>query len=235
MKKILCVLVSVTLLFCVLSLSALAAGEEPLALKGPSGSVAVGEEFQVVLCVTASDIAAFQYSVAYDEAFRILSTELVDATDSTLVNHVAKGVWLNMPLSESVDIGNFGILSNTDLSGEFIVFTFTSVSAVDGGVISVEAFGSDNEENRKDFPVSSVEVTTIDPSAKLLGDVNGDGAISQTDSVLLLRSISGWTVSIDAVAADINRDGKLTQTDYAFLVRYLAGWDVSYAIGQPIP
>lgn len=235
MKKIFRVCIAAALLACMLSVTALAAGEGTISLEGPPAAVAVGDEFQVILSVEAEDIAAMQYSLTFDEAFRIVNTEIVSGMPGSLPYHVAKGIWANIEgFSWDVQEEDLSSLCNTDLSGQLIVFTFKSVSEVKDGDISVWAMGCDVEENVIEFEDTSVKVTVSDPSGKLLGDVNGDGVVKQSDSTFLLRYLSGSANTIDMDTADINGDGKLTQTDYSYLVRYLAGWTVQYAIGQPI-
>ena len=64
-----------------------------------------------------------------------------------------------------------------------------------------------------------------------LGDINGDGKINGTDSLLLQRYNNGWTdlpqiKSIEAM--DINGDGKINGTDALLLQRYNNGWDIEY-------
>ncbi|MBR6967402.1 MAG: glucosaminidase domain-containing protein [Ruminococcus sp.] len=61
---------------------------------------------------------------------------------------------------------------------------------------------------------------------KLTGDINGDGALSKADGMLLSRFIAGWEgIVIDTDAADINGDGTVSKADGMILARYLAGWE----------
>ncbi|MBR3555045.1 MAG: hypothetical protein IKN89_03970 [Oscillospiraceae bacterium] len=71
----------------------------------------------------------------------------------------------------------------------------------------------------------TVDMAALSASAMILvGDVNGDGSVTNADAALLKRYIAGWSVSIDRNAADINRDGSVTNADAALLNRYIAGW-----------
>lgn len=58
----------------------------------------------------------------------------------------------------------------------------------------------------------------------VLGDVNGDQAVNDQDSILLSRYLAGWGNEIDTAAADINGDGSVNDQDSIILSRTLAGW-----------
>ncbi len=69
-------------------------------------------------------------------------------------------------------------------------------------------------------------VTAPDISIKnvVLGDVNGDGAVSLLDVTRLRKYIAGgWDVSVDFDAADVTGDGNVTQLDVTRLRKYIAG------------
>ena len=68
------------------------------------------------------------------------------------------------------------------------------------------------------------KATGITSATVLVGDVNGDGSVTNADAALLKRYVAGWSVSIDRNAADLNRDGSVTNADAALLNRYIAGW-----------
>ena len=77
-------------------------------------------------------------------------------------------------------------------------------------------------------------VVTVDEEEEpsiLYGDVNGDGKITNTDSLMLMRYLSNLdpitgesTIKVQA-GADVNGDGKLTNTDSLMLMRYLSNLD----------
>ena len=62
-----------------------------------------------------------------------------------------------------------------------------------------------------------------------VGDVNGDGEVTNRDSIILERYIAGWDGYADYIvnpdAADLNRDGEITNRDVMILDRYVAGWE----------
>ena len=63
------------------------------------------------------------------------------------------------------------------------------------------------------------------------GDLDEDGVITTTDTVLLRRYIAGgYGVTLNPSAADLNSDGVLTSTDVVILRRYIAG---GYGIELP--
>ena len=62
----------------------------------------------------------------------------------------------------------------------------------------------------------------------VLGDVDGDGEISDWDAIVIERYLAGWDVTIDESASDIDGDDDLSDWDAILLARYLAGWDIEY-------
>lgn len=57
------------------------------------------------------------------------------------------------------------------------------------------------------------------------GDVNDDGEVDITDSVLLQRYVAGWPgIEINLAAADVNGDGEADITDSVILQRHVAAW-----------
>ena len=60
----------------------------------------------------------------------------------------------------------------------------------------------------------------------IVGDVDGDGEITDWDAIMLNRYLAGWEVEMNSAAADTDGDGELTDWDAIVLERYLAGWDI---------
>ncbi|MCR5808766.1 MAG: hypothetical protein K6G56_04315 [Clostridiales bacterium] len=63
------------------------------------------------------------------------------------------------------------------------------------------------------------------PPDPLLGDVNGDGAVNNTDALLLLRytmSLIGES-DLDLSVGDLNGDGSYTSADVLIIIRYTMG------------
>ncbi|MBQ7821331.1 MAG: glycoside hydrolase family 3 C-terminal domain-containing protein [Clostridia bacterium] len=63
----------------------------------------------------------------------------------------------------------------------------------------------------------------------LLGDVDGDGYVAASDSVMLERYFAKWSGYgedvLDLTVADVDADGEVVSADGVILARYLAKWD----------
>lgn len=55
----------------------------------------------------------------------------------------------------------------------------------------------------------------------LLGDVNDDEAVNETDISVLTKYIAGWTVTVDTEKSDMNHDGKIDGKDAILLAKKL--------------
>lgn len=63
-------------------------------------------------------------------------------------------------------------------------------------------------------------------SSFVLGDVNCDNVVDETDAEILRKYIAKWKdISVDAMAADINKDGVINIKDATILRRHIAGWE----------
>ncbi len=60
-------------------------------------------------------------------------------------------------------------------------------------------------------------------AASFLGDVNGDGTISMSDTVALGRFLSGTYALSDPTVADVDDNGIIDVTDQNILSGYLVG------------
>ena len=56
----------------------------------------------------------------------------------------------------------------------------------------------------------------------ILGDIDGDGVLTNGDITMAVRIASGWNIHVDMVLADITGDGKVTNRDIIALIRKLA-------------
>jgi len=74
----------------------------------------------------------------------------------------------------------------------------------------------------------SVVNSTVTVCSRVVGDVNGDGKITNSDVIKLARSLIGLTTLTEEqqLAADVNGDGKITNSDVIKLARSLIGLTV---------
>ncbi len=68
-------------------------------------------------------------------------------------------------------------------------------------------------------------VVVIKTASETVGDINGDGAVTNKDRFILNRFLAGMVgyTDIDRTLADINGDGDVTQADAEYLTNHLAG------------
>ena len=75
--------------------------------------------------------------------------------------------------------------------------------------------------------VAAVSVTVQEPSARIPGDVTGDGKVNLSDVVRLLKYVSKWDVTINEANSDVTGDGKINLSDVVRLLKYVSKWDVA--------
>lgn len=84
---------------------------------------------------------------------------------------------------------------------------------------------SDNEDAaRSDIDEAVKALTREVAQARLLGDVDGDGAVTTSDTAAVLRASAEITElsGTDAASADVNGDGVADTSDAALILRYAA-------------
>lgn len=84
---------------------------------------------------------------------------------------------------------------------------------------------SDNEDAaRSDIDEAVKALTRKVAQARLLGDVDGDGAVTTSDTAAVLRASAEITElsGTDAASADVNGDGVADTSDAALILRYAA-------------
>ncbi|MBQ2679287.1 MAG: hypothetical protein IJF98_03725 [Firmicutes bacterium] len=90
-------------------------------------------------------------------------------------------------------------------------------------------FNEQANGNKMTDYASELKVIMGTGAATTIGDVNGDGDITQTDKLILSRYLAKWDgydkKIVNWDAADINKDKDVTQTDKLILSRYLAKWE----------
>lgn len=84
---------------------------------------------------------------------------------------------------------------------------------------------SDNEDAaQSDIDEAVKALTRKMAQARLLGDVDGDGAVTTSDTAAVLRASAEITElsGTDAASADVNGDGVADTSDAALILRYAA-------------
>jgi hypothetical protein len=66
----------------------------------------------------------------------------------------------------------------------------------------------------------------------LYGDLDGDGAVSMADLILMLRFFAQPGVTIDELAADVNGDGVVDNSDLILFLRFFAQQGIT--LGRPL-
>ena len=183
---------------------------------------APGEEITVeIFTVNNPGVAGLLIDVLYD----------VDAL--TLTNVTAGDFEGAVEFLENEDGARLGFVTNRDEieDGVLFVLTFTVADEADGqyliDVVGVEG-GIVNGEND---PVEFIAAGgSLNVSNVLLGDVTGDGRVSISDAVMLLRIASGDTElpAFDMEAANVSTDGDtpemlINTADVILLLQYLTG------------
>ena len=65
----------------------------------------------------------------------------------------------------------------------------------------------------------------IEKYAPMLGDVDGDRSITNSDVTMIIRVLSGWKEGFVSVNIDVNEDKKTNNRDAIALIQKVAGWD----------
>jgi len=58
----------------------------------------------------------------------------------------------------------------------------------------------------------------------VIGDVDDDGSITNSDITYIIRYLSGFSVSVDRYVADITADSKINNRDAIMIIQTVAGW-----------
>ena len=126
-----------------------------------------------------------------------------------------------------------------DTTKEIITFNFTALSdiSIDDKKMTYyvkEFFNAD----MNDLPQTSITVLSKTNGetviGKLYGDANGDGKISTSDALVILRhSINIAQIDESRIGlCDVNGDGKITANDSMQITRYAIGYKSNYPIGE---
>ncbi len=123
-------------------------------------------------------------------------------------------------------------------------FTLVATQKTENALVSANAYGQNYEfEYDDEGQITSEEKVYYDLGSaaanvtvsSMLGDANGDGAVSIVDATTVANHVMGRTVqSIDEHAADANNDGRLSIADASKVVELLLT-DPSYSPALAAP
>lgn len=66
-----------------------------------------------------------------------------------------------------------------------------------------------------------------EPSARIPGDVNGDGAVDAYDALRIMQYDAGWDVTLDTANADVDANGTISLSDAVLIFQYDSGMNVT--------
>ena len=89
----------------------------------------------------------------------------------------------------------------------------------------IHLYSSANRQMMEYIKTHAVPQKSVQPYSA--GDLNGDGNINATDSVILSQILAGWDITTAFDAADCDGDGEITVADSVLLAQYIAGWEVT--------
>ena len=194
----------------------------------PRGMSAVSETFTVIKGSDAtvlislgsnSGINGLEMDIYYDESAMSLKSAR-SCNGMTLAKSSLSGSPYNAILTSSSDIFSTGALlqltfavSSDAECGQYPVYVIVS------GCVSMDG---------KDVP-ADVSGCAVKVGEKMRGDLDGNGKINSSDSLLLRKYLARQSVDIDAGDADLTGDGKVSGLDSLLLRKYLAKQPVVFA------
>ena len=64
------------------------------------------------------------------------------------------------------------------------------------------------------------------PKLHLRGDADGDGKVSVSDAIVVLKAVAGWDIEYNSEFCDVNTDGTVSVLDAIVILKIVAGWDI---------
>lgn len=142
----------------------------------------------------------------------------------------------------SAGVGASAMVYTDGLSGgKMVALMSTSTISGDGGLfrlyLPLEDLGlteftlkvncvSAGDADGKDILLSSAEKVIKLSSGRIPGDANDDGSVGWPDLILMLKHVSGWSVSINMTNADVTADDSVGWNDLILLLKHVSGWNV---------
>lgn len=221
MKKILAFVLTLTMLFSVMSLSAFAytinEDDAELGADDIFGTTAVYFEDATVNSgetVTVDLMLKSNPGITYLKVFLTLPegisvTGITSGEIGTVVSEDNSFVIIESDETVTLDGCVAKITFTSSAAGRYDITL--RAEAADGGD-SVNVNGSDC-------------VVTVTPAAvvEIIGDVNDDGVVNASDAAVLKLFLATNNITADAVNLDVNKDGVANASDLAVLKQVLAG------------
>ena len=231
MKKVLSFLLSIVIVFTVLSAGMCVQAADGAVISVENTAGTLGSTVSVKISIKNNPgILAMAFCISYDkDAFEYVDYSNGYLSNYTVTNHADKGIVsfvsvensdvakddvlliLNFKIKATAVYGDYPIViknNNPDKYGESLHNSFAN---------SKEQYISVNAENG---------VISVKDSIVQAGDVNLDGNINNRDIALLMQYVNGYDVEVLAIVADVNKDGSINNKDVALLMQYVNGWDV---------
>lgn len=194
---------------------------EPAVFSVEDKTASPGERVTVNVSVSGNPgILGAELTLSYDPELTLVDAEAGEAFSALTMTRPGvyaspcKFVWDAME-----------IVPERIRDGVILTLTFeVSAEVQTGEALSVEVSSItayDLETNFLEVAARGGTITILD---YIPGDVNGDGAVSTLDIILLRRHIvGGYGAEINTAAADVDDDGRQTVRDVIRLRQYLAG------------
>lgn len=190
--------------------------------------VAPGDElsFDIVLTPAETDEAMRIGIKAEDVPVEFVSAVGGDVNDTVppqaltgyFVTFNADGLTMN---PEGTELTGDKYTVTTLEAGKIGTLTFKVSSTAGEGTYTVGTF--------VDFGEGTVEGSitfTVEGSARIPGDGNGDGVVNMKDLIMLVRFLAKWPdVTIIEANADVDESATVNMKDLILLVRWLAKWE----------
>ena len=177
--------------------------------------------------------------VLYDATYSLIDGEYALTVTNKTIPTVSKGVTVSGTVtsygSDSDDVtvqlieaGHTEPAYEAIVSGNSATYSFDTVPA---GTYTLKVMKKGHAPFAKEITVGGSNVTE-DVTVYLIGDVNGDGAITADDLTALARHVAKISIITDTAAlarCDVTKDGSVTADDLTMLARYVAKIISSFA------
>ena len=170
-------------------------------------------------CSSDATITA-QSTHLYSDAAGIAAVNVGTISGSTNSGNIFTTSEPSDAVAAGIVATNYGTVTDSENIGDITVTTVNG-KAVGDGVTGNEAGTTENSSSSGKVTINSEVEDDI-----LYGDVDCDGQVIPSDSVVLSRYLAHWTGydQIDAEAADVDLDGEVTSVDNVILSRFSAHW-----------